>query len=519
MTQGATDVTMPQMGADMEEGTLLRWLKHPGDHVDRGEPIAEIETDKANIEIEAFEEGVLQETLVEEGQVVPVGGVIARIGHGDGAATSGSTAPLQPAQPPQKPEQPQQSDSRLESRPAQGESRFAGSAEEGQPATAVSAAPHSASRPETKEPSSSTLQRLRISPVARKIAAQLGIDATSLRGSGPDGRIVRKDVERANAEQGTASHVAAGAETQPKRWVDDALAGSPEVEAAPRPAAPAEPARISESLAPQATTQPGVQDQVQQAAATAPQTRAASPTTQPRAEAPSPPVAPTDGLVPLSRMRQAIARRMTQSKREAPHYYVTGEIDMTEAMSFRSSVNEAGGDDAHVSVNDLIVKACAEVLRRYPHFNASFIDNGLRMNERINVCIAVSLPDGLIAPALLDVGGKSLGAIAREAKDLADRARNGGLKGPELNDGTFTVSNLGMYGIETLIPIIQPPQSAILGVGAVQDKPAVRNGQIVVRKLMMVALAADHRVTDGAQGAEFLRELQHFLEQPVSLAL
>jgi len=182
-------------------------------------------------------------------------------------------------------------------------------------------------------------------------------------------------------------------------------------------------------------------------------------------------------------------------------------------------VNEAGGDDAHVSVNDLIVKACAEVLRRYPHFNASFIDNGLRMNERINVCIAVSLPDGLIAPALLDVGGKSLGAIAREAKDLADRARNGGLKGPELNDGTFTVSNLGMYGIETLIPIIQPPQSAILGVGAVQDKPAVRNGQIVVRKLMMVALAADHRVTDGAQGAEFLRELQHFLEQPVSLAL
>ena len=131
----------------------------------------------------------------------------------------------------------------------------------------------------------------------------------------------------------------------------------------------------------------------------------------------------------------------------------------------------------------------------------------------------MSLPDGLIAPALLDVGGKSLGAIARESKDLAGRARNGGLKGPELNDGTFTVSNLGMYGIETLIPIIQPPQSAILGVGAVQDKPAVRNGQIVVRKLMMVALAADHRVTDGAQGAEFLRELQHFLEQPVSLAL
>jgi pyruvate dehydrogenase E2 component (dihydrolipoamide acetyltransferase) len=491
--QGATDVTMPQMGADMEEGTLLRWLKHPGDHVDRGEPIAEIETDKANIEIEAFEEGVLQETFAEEGQVVPVGGLIARIGHGDGAAKSGSTAPLQPAQPPQKPEQPQQSDSQMESRPAPGESRSAGSAKEAQPATAASAAPPSASPLATKEPSSSAWQRLRISPVARKIAAQLGIDATSLRGSGPDGRIVRKDVERASAEQGTASHVAAGAETQPKRWVDDALVGSPEAKAAPRPAAPAE-AAASQNQPPPTPTQP-------------------------RAEAPTQVAAALGGVVPLSRMRQAIARRMTQSKREAPHYYVTAEIDLTEAMSFRSSVNEAGGEDAQVSVNDLIVKACAEVLRRYPHFNASFVDNGLRMNERINVCIAVSLPDGLIAPALLDVGGKSLGAIARESKDLAGRARNGGLKGPELNDGTFTVSNLGMYGIETLIPIIQPPQSAILGVGAIQDKPAVRNGQIVVRKLMMVALAADHRVTDGAQGAEFLRELQRFLEQPVALAL
>lgn len=218
-------------------------------------------------------------------------------------------------------------------------------------------------------------------------------------------------------------------------------------------------------------------------------------------------------------MRQAIARRMSQSKREAPHYYVTAEVDMTEAMAFRTSLNEAGSDAVHVTINDLIVKACAEVLLRYPHFNAAYTDAGLRLNDTINICIAIALPDGLIAPALLDVGIKSLGAIARESHDLGERAKNGGLRAPELNDGTFTVSNLGMYGIEMLIPIIQPPQAAILGVGAVQDKPAVRDGQIVIRKLMTVALAADHRVTDGAQGGEFLRELKRTLEHPVALAL
>jgi pyruvate dehydrogenase E2 component (dihydrolipoamide acetyltransferase) len=210
---------------------------------------------------------------------------------------------------------------------------------------------------------------------------------------------------------------------------------------------------------------------------------------------------------------------MAQSKREAPHYYVTAEVDMTDAMAFRASLNADTGGVTRVSVNDLIVKACALVLARYPAFNAFYSDAGLRPNAAINICIGVALPDGLIAPALLDTGSKSLGAIAREAHDLAERARNGGLHRAELNDGTFTISNLGMYGIETLIPIIQPPQSAILGVGAVQEKPAVRDGKVVVRQLMQVALAADHRVTDGAQGAEFQRELKALLEHPLRLAL
>ncbi|MHB8576379.1 MAG: dihydrolipoamide acetyltransferase family protein, partial [Dehalococcoidia bacterium] len=287
-------------------------------------------------------------------------------------------------------------------------------------------------------------------------------------GSGPDGRVMRKDVEA--AAQGGLSHLQE-AETAPRGW-------SREVPAAPDLAAAEAPA-------------------------------AAKP----------PPEATAAEITPLSRMRQAIARRMAQSKREAPHYYVTAEIDMTEAMSFRASINDAGGDAVHVTVNDLIVKACAEVLNKYPPFNAFLTERGLQHNDRINVCIGIALADGLIAPALLDVGDKSLGAIAREAHDLGERARANRLRPAELNDGTFTISNLGMYGIETLIPIIQPPQSAILGVGAVQDKPAVYGDEIVVRKLMMVALAADHRVTDGAQGGEFLRELKHTLEHPVTLAL
>jgi pyruvate dehydrogenase E2 component (dihydrolipoamide acetyltransferase) len=210
---------------------------------------------------------------------------------------------------------------------------------------------------------------------------------------------------------------------------------------------------------------------------------------------------------------------MAQSKREAPHYYVTAEIDMTEAMAFRAQLNQAAPDGLRVSVNDLIVKACAETLKRHPSFNAAYSDDGLQLHERINICIAVALPEGLIAPALIDVAAKSLGQIAIEARDLAERARSGAMRPAELSDGTFTISNLGMFGIETLIPIIQPPQAAILGVGAVQDKPAVRDGQIVIRKLMMVALAADHRVTDGAQGGEFLRDLKDLLEHPLRLAL
>jgi pyruvate dehydrogenase E2 component (dihydrolipoamide acetyltransferase) len=218
-------------------------------------------------------------------------------------------------------------------------------------------------------------------------------------------------------------------------------------------------------------------------------------------------------------MRQAIARRMAVAKREIPHYYLTSNVDMVEALALRKQLNAGLADDERVSVNDLIVKACAIALEKHPHFNSTFTEEGLRRHQAINVGIAVALDDGLIAPAVLNCRGKSLGAIAREARDLAERARSGRLRPAELSDGTFTVSNLGMYGVETLIAVIQPGQSAILGVGLAEPRAVVREGEIVARDTMTIALAADHRATDGAQGARFLREIKGLLEQPLRLAL
>ncbi len=295
--------------------------------------------------------------------------------------------------------------------------------------------------------------RLRISPVARKIASDAGLDYRAVRGTGPDGRILRKDVESA---------IAAGS-AQP-------VAAAPKLE----PAAPA--------------------------AATS---RIAAPV-------------PTAGL---SKMRQAIARRMTQSKTTAPHYYLTLDIDMTAALEFRSQINANATDEQRVSINDLIVKACAIAIERHPRFNAEFHDTGLTMHDRINVCIGIALDDGLIAPAVLDCQSKSLGRIAIETKDLVNRAKSGHLKADEYSEGTFTITNLGAYGVETLIGIINPPQAAILGVGSVMPKPVVKDNAVVVRQVMKVALSADHRVTDGAEGAVFIKEIQNLLEAPAALAL
>ncbi|MDP9236024.1 MAG: 2-oxo acid dehydrogenase subunit E2 [Chloroflexota bacterium] len=453
-----SEVVMPQMGADMTEGTILRWLKHEGDPVARGEIIAEIETDKANVEIEAFEGGTFRKTLASEGDVIPVGGVIAVIAapEDDVSKYEGATMPPQAAPGAKAPTPTAEAApattppaTASAARPSSSQSTASGE----RPPVPTPPAEVRKPRPVAPERSNGAGERLRVSPVARRIADERGIDLHQVHGSGPDGRIIRRDVES----------LAKGA---------------------PQSAQPAPPA-----LSP---TESGE-----------------------RRSAAAPPQPMT-----MSKMRQTIARRMSQSKREAPHYYLLIDIDMTDAAAFRAQANESLPENQHLSVNDLLVKASALALQSHPMFNVTMMDGGTpEQHAEPNICIGIALDDGLIAPALLDAGRKPLSQLAREAKDLIARAKGGSLRPDEVNAGTFTISNLGAYGVESLIAIIQPPQTAILGVGALTEQPVVRGGVVVVRQMMIVALSADHRVTDGAQGAQFLAEIRRLLEHPLLLVL
>jgi pyruvate dehydrogenase E2 component (dihydrolipoamide acetyltransferase) len=452
-----SEVVMPQMGADMTEGTVVRWLKKEGDPVERGEIIAEIETDKANVEIEAFESGVFRKLFAQEGDTIAVGQPIAVIASPDDDISKYEAAPAGAKQAAPAKSEPQAA-------PAEANIAVPKSppqATPAAPAEANIAAPKSPPQATPAAPAEANIAAppagaarpdgvVRASPVARKLAQEKGIDLAQVRGSGPDGRIVRHDVEAAIER-----------------------AGAP----APRPAATAPPA----------------------------------------AATPAPAAGTT--VIQQSRMRQTIARRMSQSKREAPHYYITAEIDMTEAEHERHQINDALHRDVHVSINDLIVKASAMALAQHPIFNTWFVDGQVQQHTAINVCVAIALDDGLIAPAILDCGAKSLREISQASKSLIERAKSGALKPEEYSGGTFTISNLGPYDVETLIAIIQPPQTAILGVGSVREMPVVREGQVVVAQMIKAALSADHRVTDGAQGAQFLHEIRKLLENPAALLI
>ena len=403
-----SEVVMPQMGADMEEGTIIKWLKNEGDEVERGEIIAEIETDKANVEIEAFDGGVFRRTLADEGDTIDVGTIIAIIADANDDISAYQNGAAKKATTPE----PQ---STTEAAPEPAREEPAQAAPQAEPASRGG--------------------RVRATPVARRLATEHNVDLTAISGTGPDGRIVLRDVEAA-------------------------IAGGP-----------------------------------------------------PKAG----PAAGTTSTIEMSKMRQTIARRMAQSKREAPHYYITVDIDMSEAERLRHQLNEAVEEYPRVSVNDMIVRASAISLARHPMFNSWFVDEQVQQHADINVCIAIALDEGLIAPAILDTANKNLGEIGDASRDLAGRAKSGALKPAEYTGGTFTVSNLGMFGVEALIAIIQPPQTAILGVGGVRTTPAVRGGRIETAELMKTALSADHRVTDGAQGAQFLNEIKRLLESPASL--
>ncbi|HEX6292852.1 MAG TPA: dihydrolipoamide acetyltransferase family protein [Herpetosiphonaceae bacterium] len=473
------EVTMPKMGFDMTEGTIVRWLKQVGDEVKKGEPIAEIETDKVTIEIESFSSGTLTKIVAEEGAVVPVGQPIAILGEdgeaaqpaaSDGGAAATTSGDTRQAETAERVEQ------KAGTQPGAAPEQFTGEGGEG--ATAAAQQTEAASGTDTStidqraEPAGARANggHVPASPVAKRLARESNVDIAQIAGSGPGGRIVRRDVEdfvRTGGRKAVAQPAA-----QPEQ-----------------PAAPAQPA--------QPQPQP---------------TAAAQPAPQPQAEQ-----RPGTRREPLSRLRQTIARRMVQSKAPVPHFYVTTEIDMGAAMALRKQLNESG--DVKITVNDLIVKAAALAVQKFPALNASYAEDSLDYHDYVNVSIAVATDNGLLAPAVTDVDKKSLGTISAEAKELIERTRNGKATPDELQRGTFSVSNLGMYPVESFTAIINPPQAMILAVGSVSEQPVVRNGQIVIGQIMKVTISIDHRVSDGAAGAQYLAELKRLLEAPMLILL
>ena len=453
-----TELTMPQMGYDMQEGTVVRWLKAEGSNVEIGEPVAEIETDKAVVEFESYAEGVLQKILVNEGTTVPVGEVIAIVG--EDSEVVGTTAEPESPAPVAEPELTEE------------ETHAA------IPLGAASIPPSDGTETpaEPEEPNES--RRVLATPVARQIAAEAGIDLGAVEGTGPGGRVTKDDVQRVvDAMPEPESE----AEVEPEPVPVQAEA---EVEAEPEPEP--EPIEAEAEVEPEPEPEPADEE-----------------------------------LVPLSKMRQQIARVTIRSKSEKPHFYVNTDVDMTAAMTLRAQINQAmAADGVRATVNDLIIAASVLALKRYPKFNAYYEDGGIRMNDDVNVGVAMAVEEGLILPAIVGAGAMSLREIAQASKDLSDRAQQGTLSPQEYSGGTFAVSNMGMMGVTSFVAIIQPPQSAVLAVGAVQKRPVVTDDDlVVVRQMMTATLSADHRIVDGAEGAMFLNEIKDLLENPLGIIL
>ena len=458
----ATSIVMPQLGYDMREGTVVRWVKQEGDEVVANEVIAEIETDKAVVEFKPTTGGVLRRIVAGEGEAVPVGELIAVIGDADEAlpddlgAPAPAAAPAEPAAAPSAPLAP----------------------------APVAAAPAG---------------EVRASPIARRLARERGVDLAAITGTGPGGRIVEADV--------LAAADAARAAAEAGRVLASPLAR-----------------RLAREngleLEGITGTGPGgriVEVDINAALAA----RAAAPSAATES-APAPePAAEPEGAerADLSRMRQAIARVTSDSKREAPHFYVAVDIDMTAAMALRRDVNDELPSSSRVSVNDLIVKASALAIGKHPKFNSFFRGDHLQMNPSINVGIAIALESGLIVPGIPECENKTLAQIAAASRDLIDRANNGTLQAEEYAGTTYSVSNLGMFDVDSFTAIIFPPHAAILAVGAVKEQPVARDGQLAIAEIMKATLSVDHRVADGAEAAQFLMEIKRLLEKPVSLLL
>lgn len=428
----ATAILMPSLSPTMTEGKITKWLKKEGDKISSGSAVAEVETDKSNLEVEAYEDGYLIAIVTKENESAKVGAPIAYIGEkGEKVDVSKAAAP---APAPAKAEAPKPPPAPVAAPPPP---RPAPAAAAPKPAAqVVPLRPAPAPQPQAAEGG-----RLRASPLARRMAQEQGLDLHAVAGSGPSGRIVKRDIEAAMSQGGAARKV------QPTFIAP--VVGRVEPEA-----------------------------------------------------------------IALTTMRKVIAQRMSEVKPGVPHFYLTVDVDMEAALEIR---DEAKALDTKVSVNDIIVKAAGIALRRVPKMNVSFQGDRILQFQNADVGIAVAIEDGLITPIIRDADQKGLNQLSAEARDLAERGRNRKLKPEEYAGGSITVSNLGMYGIDQFIAVINPPQAAILAVGTVSEKPVVKNGQLAVGKVMTMTLSGDHRAIDGALGAVYLKELKALLEHPMRL--
>jgi pyruvate dehydrogenase E2 component (dihydrolipoamide acetyltransferase) len=434
----ATKVIMPKLSPTMEEGQISRWLKKEGDKVSMGEPLAEIDTDKATMEMQALANGVLRKILINDGQSAPLGQTIAVIGEPNEDIAS-LLAEVPAAAP--KPEQQQ---------PKQAEQQPAPAPAPQQPKAAAAAA---GTAGDGRQPQAATSDsaRLIVSPLAARMAAEAGLDLRSLQGSGPGGRIVKRDIEAALSQPQAA------------------------------PAAPAFPRVVERGAFPQAAAS-AYRDE------------------------------------PASEIRRTIAKRLVTSLGPVPHFFLTTEIEMDRAAEMRRGIN-ALDPDLKISINDIIIKVAAAALLQHPQVNASFQEKFIRYYEHADIGVAVAIEEGLITPVVRSADQKSLSEIAAEVRELAERARSRKLKPEEYTGASFSISNLGMFGIDEFTAVINPPEGAILAVGAMAAKPVVRDNEIVIRQTMRVTMSCDHRVIDGATGAKFLQTFKKILENPLYLVV
>ncbi|HEX6114981.1 MAG TPA: pyruvate dehydrogenase complex dihydrolipoamide acetyltransferase [Geminicoccaceae bacterium] len=461
------EIRMPALSPTMTEGNLARWLKKEGDQVAPGDVIAEIETDKATMEVEAVDEGTLGKIVVGDGtEGVAVNAVIGLLlEEGEDAAALEGSKPSDGAEAPEpaaKAEAKAEAPPTTEARPGEPGGRPADQAVEPEarkPAPKGKGAGNGAARGE----------RIFASPLARRMAKQAGIDLSVLEGSGPHGRIVKADIERA------------------------IQAGVPEkARPAPKEARPAEASRPAEA--------PGV-----------------APPVPPI----GPPAAPHEEIK-LSNMRKVIARRLTEAKQSIPHYYLTLDCELDALLKLRSELNARAGADYKLSVNDFLIKALALALRQVPAANRAWGGDKLYQYQDVDIGVAVAIPDGLVTPLIRNADQKGLATISGEMRDLSARARDPGgmkLKPEEYQGGSFSISNLGMYGIREFAAVINPPQAGILAVGAGESRPVVKDGALATATMMTATLSADHRLVDGATGAELLAAFRHFVEEPLSMLL